>query len=419
MFNININLYFLLNIFINLPNFKFSITNFLVNYYGLIIIFYINIYYILLKKKFFFKQNFFIILFIYFNFKINYYYYNYNPNIGLTNGLSLHHPFILIFSITYIFFFLFFKKMFFKELTLLLLLTLFLGSYWSSQEVLWNDWWNWDGVEQSLLLLIFILFVFIHFQKKFNKKNYKIYIFIYLIHFFLNKTNLFKSIHSFTNSNISKLSYIYIMLFIPPLMVYLKYLKFKGYKILIEILIYRYLLAFIFIYVFFHKNIFFDNLFFKNYIFTIFIYINILLYGIYIIFFKNIIFILIFNIIILFKFLKKQYTLHFNIITILFIFLYFNNFKKKNIYIIQTNYKNIFHKNINNSNILYTLDCYNNILLTLKKKILLFFKKIIFISNKNYLTNIPLSNISVSYYKSLSITYYIVFYLNRRQYNKL
>ena len=168
------------------------------------------------------KKNSFSIVFMYFTHKIqNFELIRFNfVNAGLQNVLSYWHPVCL-----YIFLFFFFKSYFVKlqnNYIMFLFVTMFIcsGSWWSSQEVLWHGWWNWDGVENTLLVLTVYLFLLSH--KKFNIKNSYFFqnfilITIFLNFFVLNKTGIFKSIHSFTSSTYSNISYfnfIYIFIYI-------------------------------------------------------------------------------------------------------------------------------------------------------------------------------------------------------------
>lgn len=137
-----------------------------------------------------------------------------NINLGLINVLSFWHPTLLL--IVACFLLKYTHNLFFgmHALTVVVYLFICLGCWWASQELLWMGWWNWDGVENSLLLLFILVFALSHFIKNFYEllpyRHYSICFFI--IYFLvLNKTNLFKSIHSFTNSTINNFSLVLLL----------------------------------------------------------------------------------------------------------------------------------------------------------------------------------------------------------------
>lgn len=106
-----------------------------------------------------------------------------NFNTFLFNNFNKYHPFILystaaIFLITSLTFVSILKSNFyfsktatqtnyfnFNELMLLFFssISLFLGSWWASQEASWGGWWNWDSSETLGLLLLIYISLLVHF----------------------------------------------------------------------------------------------------------------------------------------------------------------------------------------------------------------------------------------------------------------
>lgn len=95
------------------------------------------------------------------------------------------------------------------------LFALGLGGFWSSQELNWGGWWNWDILETSPLLVLIFSLMIIHIT------NYKMLVYkpiiIYLltIIFFLNKSGLTVSVHNFvTSKNIKQYWYLYLLFYL-------------------------------------------------------------------------------------------------------------------------------------------------------------------------------------------------------------
>lgn len=141
-----------------------------------------------------------------------------NLNIGLLNSLSFWHPLNLIIIVSNI---CLLPTGPFSNLSITILccfVFLSLGSWWSAQELLWQGWWNWDGIENNLLLLFIYVFVITHIKRNAYNVTYNLLLFsIFAITHFeiFNKTNIFKSIHSFANSpwsNVSNICLFYVIL---------------------------------------------------------------------------------------------------------------------------------------------------------------------------------------------------------------
>lgn len=92
---------------------------------------------------------------------------------------------------------------------------LFLGLFWSAQEVFWNGLWDWNILELSNLLSVYIICVITHFKNNKQVKSSVILILIYLIYFFNNYIDA-KSVHSFffIPVNVYSLNVVLLTLFI-------------------------------------------------------------------------------------------------------------------------------------------------------------------------------------------------------------
>lgn len=148
-------------------------------------------------------------------------------NLGLMNTLSFWHPLNLL-CIWALIYGIYNNFKFTKPTIILLCLNfLILGSWWSSQELLWQGWWNWDGVENTILLLLAYTYILTHTkQNNFNSTFgiVELSVFIFLYFFVLNKTGIFKSIHSFTNSTYNLYSY---WIFLYTVICYIAYVRFN------------------------------------------------------------------------------------------------------------------------------------------------------------------------------------------------
>ena len=348
-----------------------------------IILYLIFIFIIIFNNQF--RYNY-IIFYIFFSLVI----YSFNTNIfdikildnsinkNLTNGLLIIHPIILYLSygmllfivyknVTFKYNFLFFNKyfIFYKDIinftTIILILSVFLGSWWAEQELSWGGWWSWDFIEIITLNFFFILLLFIHIP---NYKNiffffevdlfFKIIVFMLIVRF-----NFLNSIHNFISNNFFfqfffELSFIY-MLFV--------YISLKLKKINYNLFItsnsvnFLYLLFFLLILnLFFYVLLEFINLIYtylnlvsmfkKNkilYFYIIFAYILFLYKSNYInITFQNFYEYVYINIFFVFNFKKKNtYITHFLVFLYLYIILFNLYFIDKNSYIPYSNISNI------------------------------------------------------------------------------
>lgn len=141
-------------------------------------------------------------------------------NKNLTNGILLIHPIILYLSYGLILFiifkkffkkniFFFFNKYFFFSkynyyiCVYILLISVFLGSWWAEQELGWGGWWSWDFIEIISINFIFILLFLIH------NIRYKNFIFYYELNLFIKififmlivRFNFLDSVHNFISNN--------------------------------------------------------------------------------------------------------------------------------------------------------------------------------------------------------------------------
>lgn len=151
--------------------------------------------------------------------------YQINNNYNIYNNIIYTHTFYVL-SVLYTFYLYllntwtfnntkYFYKNFYDKIIFFLLIVI-LGSYWSSQEVLWGGYWNWDLVEVSILLLFLYSFFKIHVKKKkqiFNIYFLKNFIFWLFIFFFSSKLEFSSSVHAFVNNNLSKIHYWMLFIF--------------------------------------------------------------------------------------------------------------------------------------------------------------------------------------------------------------
>lgn len=221
-----------INIFNNINFWK--ITLLLNNFkYNLIIILIILIFF---KKKqnIFYKNIFFNFLFlilIIFNVNTIIQFSKYGNqltffkkyNTALLNGIiNVHtwltfvcYSFIIIFILISVYLYTF-KKMylnifFFKNFKkwfyfYSIFTAIFLGCFWSFQQLNWGGWWNWDLVELLSLIFFFTILYLIHnnFKNIFNIIFFKKIIIIFLSSLIIVRGNFLSSIHSFNESNFLK-----------------------------------------------------------------------------------------------------------------------------------------------------------------------------------------------------------------------
>lgn len=149
--------------------------------------------------------------------------------VGLQNRIFLIHPLIL-FYVIYILLrsFIFLQNSNYLVVTTslssnikflcmgLCSFTLFLGGFWAQQEFNWGGWWSWDSVEMSSVLLWLFILYYIHTPAKLLRNLwclrllYLYFLGLLTIIWFMNRSNLFSSIHAFTSSY----TYLYLFLYL-------------------------------------------------------------------------------------------------------------------------------------------------------------------------------------------------------------
>lgn len=238
----SINLLFILLYFIN-PKFFFNINSVttLSNYWSISEFIYLFYLFPLFKYDIFSNYNIFI-------------------NTSLTNVLAFYHPILLYTYLIYLLFQLFdccyflsnYTKYYYASNYRYVIFSFILSSWWSSQEIFWNGFWNWDMVEISLLNFIIIVFFFSHCRVKiinfFLEENIKLVAILFF--FFSNKTNLIFSQHSFSSSFLFKLDIIIITI----LFIYIfRKLLFFIINFRSVLNLYFFIFIFIFLYYSFYK----------------------------------------------------------------------------------------------------------------------------------------------------------------------
>lgn len=222
-------------------------------------------------------------------------------------------------------------------------IVIILGSVWSSQEVLWNGYWNWDLVEKSILFFFIHILIYVHIlQKKeikFVLENYSFFIF-YCILILSTKNEFSNSVHSFTSNFYSQIGFYFLVIFVITFS-YIKVYFFKNLKIF-----YTFFLTFFFftnaLLIYFDLPFFFCFEYFIYFLlyFSFFKVINFI--WIFFIFEYDFLYFLFFNI---FFFKKKKnlfnHILFYTLIYIYFIFFYRDIMNLT--YIIENNYHIIYN----------------------------------------------------------------------------
>ena len=87
-------------------------------------------------------------------------------NLSLINKINNIHPVLLYIVFMKIFIKKYFRKVFLYKyyLGIFIYMSLFLGGYWSNQEINWGGWWDWDPIELILFFFNVLLFVYIHLK---------------------------------------------------------------------------------------------------------------------------------------------------------------------------------------------------------------------------------------------------------------
>lgn len=172
-----------------------------------------SFYYVFSAKPFFFGVKNFFLPFV-------------ERNEQLKNGLLYIHPLNTLFFYSFGFFLIlifysirlhihlysicisncYFKKQFYYLvflLTILLVISIVLGSYWSFQELSWNGWWDWDIIEIFNLFSLVYLGYFIH-------KSYFYFLFflgkfltVWVMSSITVHFGFYKSIHNFLTFSLS------------------------------------------------------------------------------------------------------------------------------------------------------------------------------------------------------------------------
>lgn len=150
----------------------------------------------------------------------------YKPPVALLNSLFLIHPTALVMPLF------FFFKVFLKNLCslsslfpnkqlwlycLTLLSAITLGGVWAQQEFNWGGWWSWDSVEISSLWVFLVFLGIVHNLQTAQISNttpqFKLFIFSLIVGWFLNRSTLFSSIHSFAGVYIYTYLYLFLLFF--------------------------------------------------------------------------------------------------------------------------------------------------------------------------------------------------------------
>lgn len=132
------------------------------------------------------------------------------PN--LNNSLALIHPTLYLYFFTH-------KDRFSGSLkAILLLLTIFFGSWWAHQELNWGGYWNWDIIETSSLLFFVLLLIWIH--TNYSTKAYTCIwsdkLWFYWLIFIWLKIHPISSVHSFVQpeQSASQLPHLFFLKFL-------------------------------------------------------------------------------------------------------------------------------------------------------------------------------------------------------------
>jgi hypothetical protein len=100
---------------------------------------------------------------------------------------------------------------------LLIILSIFLGSFWSFQELSWGGWWNWDLIELLSLNFFFIISIIIHLKFYDNFKRvflFKKIICVFIISFIIVRLNVLSSIHAFGGGVFSNFFFIKLLVLV-------------------------------------------------------------------------------------------------------------------------------------------------------------------------------------------------------------
>lgn len=109
-----------------------------------------------------------------------------------------------------------------------IIITFFLGILWSSQEILWGGFWNWNLIELSILFILILFINFVHSKQLITNLINLVIVMIY-IYIYYNHVPLILSIHNFTNNPYLKTSYMFLL----PLILYIMLYTTKLYLIIV------------------------------------------------------------------------------------------------------------------------------------------------------------------------------------------
>jgi len=162
-------------------------------------------------------------------------------NLNLQNGLLNIHPYIIY--IMYSWILLTINQNIYKQFCFLhtsanltnvtpmgylILIGIFLGAWWASQEFNWGGFWSWDPVELISLLVFLYILVNIHKPNKlFKKSNIIVYILGIITIYFIMRLGVVSTVHSFIkNLNIPFYAYIIFILILGGVLAkFIKYIK--------------------------------------------------------------------------------------------------------------------------------------------------------------------------------------------------
>ena len=198
-------------------------------------------------------------------------------NLSLINKINNIHPVLLYIVFMKIFIKKYFRKVFLYKyyLGIFIYMSLFLGGYWSNQEINWGGWWDWDPIELILFFFNVLLFVYIHlkkikliFFKKFLEVFMKIFFFL---DYFIIRINFYNSIHNFVSFDYYK-NYLYLIYLCINI---LNIIVIKMLRLRLNFLSNLFLIILVNIYLFLmkvlEKNFFLETLNYSKIIFNIFI----------------------------------------------------------------------------------------------------------------------------------------------------
>ena len=155
-----------------------------------------------------------------------------NHNFSLSNSLFYVHPLLIYYLIFKVCQLMNSIKLpnnynykLLNNLIYISLLALMLGAVWSSQELNWGGYWNWDMVELENLFYFSAILGFCHNSSKIKIKQVVFLISLISLTFLLNRIGFNTSIHSFVlNSDVY--FYFYFLIFTGIVNFYKQYLSF-------------------------------------------------------------------------------------------------------------------------------------------------------------------------------------------------